>query len=107
MSVKKELSSLIKKSLSLLDKENKFSDLNITIEIPTKKENGDYSTNVALTLTKILHQNPLEIAENIVNNIEKNEMIDEIKIAAPGFINFYFINHFIFFYIIYNIFCYF
>ncbi len=89
MSVKKELSSLIKKSLSLLDKENKFSDLNITIEIPTKKENGDYSTNVALTLTKILHQNPLEIAENIVNNIEKNEIIDEIKIAPPGFINFY------------------
>ena len=89
MSVKKELSSLIKKSLSLLDKENKFSDLNITIEIPTKKENGDYSTNVALTLTKVLHQNPLEIAEKIVNNIEKNDIIEEIKIAPPGFINFY------------------
>lgn len=89
MSVKKELSSLIKKSLSLLDKENKISNLNVTIEIPTKKENGDYSTNVALTLTKMFHQNPLEIAEKIVDNIEKNEIIDEIKIAPPGFINFY------------------
>ena len=31
----------------------------------------------------------MKIAEDIVNNIEENDIIDTIKIANPGFINFY------------------
>ena len=89
MSIKETLSSMIKKSISYIDSDNQLKDINIIVEIPSKKENGDYSSNVALTLTKILHKNPLEIAEQIANNIDKENMIEEIKIAPPGFINFY------------------
>ena len=59
------------------------------VEIPNKKENGDYSTNIALTLTKKLHKSPMEIAQDIANNIDKQDIIENIKIASPGFINFY------------------
>ena len=89
MSTKKELSNLIKNSLTKLNNDDDLKDLNITIEVPANKDNGDYSSNIALTLTKKLHKSPLEIADLIVNNIENNNIIEEIKIAPPGFINFY------------------
>lgn len=89
MSIKKELAHMIKCSLDNLNNLEPISIENIVVEIPAKKENGDYSTNVALTLTKKLHKSPIEIAQDVINNIPENDMIEEIKIANPGFINFY------------------
>ena len=80
LSIKKELQEIIKKSL-----EKAEIDVNLK-EVPKQKENGDYSTNVALTLTKQLKKSPMEIAEEIKSNI-KNENIKKIEIAKPGFIN--------------------
>lgn len=50
---------------------------------------GDYSTNIAMILAKQLKRNPLEIAEEIVKHLEKNDHIETIKILKPGFINFW------------------
>lgn len=69
---------------------------NYIIEIPNDKKNGDFSTNLALELTKILKKNPKEIASSIVTNIEKNNIIDRIEIAGPGFINFYLNKNYLF-----------
>ena len=70
-------------------KENNIEyEEDIIIENPNKKDNGDYSTNLALRLTKILHKNPLEIAQNITNKIN-SDLFTKIEIAKPGFINFY------------------
>ena len=88
MSIKNIIGHIIKCSLDKLNIDNiNINDINI--EIPAKKENGDYSSNIALTLTKKLHKSPMDIANIIVSNIEDNEIIEEIKIANPGFINFY------------------
>lgn len=89
MSIKKEIAHIIKCSLDKIINLEPINEDNILVEIPAKKENGDYSTNVALTLTKKLHKSPMDIANDIINNIEENEYFEEIKIAAPGFINFY------------------
>lgn len=59
----------------------------VIIEIPKRKEQGDYSTNLAMKLTRELHANPRQIAENLVGQID-DPMIEEISIAGPGFINF-------------------
>ena len=91
MSIKVKLTELIKSSLQKLNIETD----NIVIEKPAKKENGDYSTNVALTLTKKLHKSPLEIANMIKENIEYENIINDIQIANPGFINFYLKKEFI------------
>ena len=53
MSIKFKLTELIKNSLQKLNIETD----NIIIEKPSKKENGDYSSNIALTLTKISFRN--------------------------------------------------
>ena len=89
MSIKTTIGNMIKCSLEKLEKASDLKDINIVVEVPSKQENGDYSSNIALTLTKKLHKSPLEIAEKIIENIDKQDIIEEIKIANPGFINFY------------------
>ena len=62
----------------------------VMIETPTDNSNGDYSTNIAMRLTKILHQNPQIIAKTIVEALTKKlDDVDKIEIAGPGFINFW------------------
>lgn len=84
MSIKKELQEIIKESLT---KNNIEFELDkIVIETPKNTINGDYSTNVALMLTKVLHKSPNAIAELIKNGINSN-IIAKVEIANPGFIN--------------------
>ncbi len=51
---------------------------------------GDYTTNIAMVLSKELKRNPLEIAQEIASQLEiqKQELgIESVKSVAPGFIN--------------------
>lgn len=87
MSIKQTIAHIIKYSLSKLNIDKQASE--IVIEIPKDKKNGDYSTNIALLLSKELNKTPIEIAQNIIYNVEENEMIETLEIAHPGFINIY------------------
>lgn len=61
----------------------------ITIEIPREKGHGDFSTNVAMQITKIAKRAPRQIADTIINNIDlSNTYIVKVECAGPGFINF-------------------
>ncbi|MBE6139874.1 MAG: arginine--tRNA ligase [Firmicutes bacterium] len=79
------LKNVIKQSLNNIGIDN---DIPIIIDIPKDKNNGDYSSNIAMQLTRILKINPREIATKIVNNIN-NENIIKVEIAGPGFLNFF------------------
>ncbi len=60
----------------------------ITTEIPPLKFNCDISTNVAMVLSKVNKKSPIELAKILIDVIKKNdELIDDISIAKPGFIN--------------------
>ena len=62
----------------------------IVIEIPKDKAHGDYSSNIAMQLTKLLRRNPREIAQGIIDSIDFNAgNIEKVEIAGPGFINFF------------------
>jgi arginyl-tRNA synthetase len=76
---------------NLQDYLTKISVRNIEIDLqpPTNSEFGDYSTSVALKLTKLIKKNPMEIAEKIKKNFPKNDYIDKIEVIKPGFINFW------------------
>ena len=43
---------------------------NIVIEIPKNKNHGDFSSNVAMQLTRQLKQNPRMIAQKIIDHFE-------------------------------------
>ena len=68
----------------------------LVLEIPKNYEHGDLSCNIAMILSKKLKKNPREIANEIISEIKYDEkIISDIKIAGPGFINFYFTNRFV------------
>ncbi|MBR1416729.1 MAG: arginine--tRNA ligase [Bacilli bacterium] len=52
---------------------------------------GDYQYNGSMALAKELHQNPRDIANNIVEKLDKRD-IEKITIDGPGFINITFKN---------------
>ena len=64
-----------------------------SIEIPDNKTHGDYSTNVALVLSKNLGKSPREVAEEIKDKI-KSDLFSRVEVAGPGFINFFIADKF-------------
>ena len=73
-----------------------LANLDIQFNVPQESTHGDYSTNVAMLLTKELRQNPREIAKTIIENLELDKsIISKVEIAGPGFINFYFTPNFV------------
>ena len=61
----------------------------ITIEIPREKGHGDFSTNVAMQITKTAKKAPRQIADTIIKNISTDgTYIKKVDCAGPGFINF-------------------
>ena len=86
MSIKQKIQAIIKTSLDNLEID--FDLSRIVIESPKEVKNGDYSTNVALLLTKILKDNPMNIASKIAAEIS-DESIEKVEVASPGFINIY------------------
>ncbi|MFB9861214.1 arginine--tRNA ligase [Salinicoccus siamensis] len=61
----------------------------VKIEVPKDKANGDFSTNVAMVLTKQAKRNPREIAQIVIDNLDREAAsVKSVEIAGPGFINF-------------------
>ncbi len=59
----------------------------IVIEIPKDKSHGDYATNVAMKLARILKKSPRDIAEALIAQMD-DPVIQRCELAGPGFINF-------------------
>ena len=60
------------------------------VEVPKDKSHGDFATNAAMLLTKQAKMKPRDIAQAIVDSLNKDsKLIDKVEIAGPGFINFY------------------
>jgi arginyl-tRNA synthetase len=60
----------------------------VELEVPPKKEMGDFATNFAMKSAKAFHKSPRQIAEELIARIARDG-IDRAEIAGPGFINFY------------------
>ena len=116
--VRGEINSLIKKAIREVQKEKKLPKFKIDevlVENPGNEKFGDYATNVAMQISKILKKDPMEIAEIIksqitnyklqtkypegkhlasygagkTQNTNKSKIFERIEIASPGFINFF------------------
>lgn len=85
--MKKEIYEILKKIIA--GEYPDFSDTDFNIDYPDAKF-GDYSTNLALILSKRVGKSPKEIAENIVKKLSEsdNNIFEKVEIAGPGFINF-------------------
>lgn len=50
---------------------------------------GHYQFNGAMALSKVLKQNPRDIAQKIVDVVELDDEVEKLEVAGPGFINIY------------------
>ena len=95
MSVVQELKDDLKTALN--DAVVKSDKLELTevpdieLEEPREEEHGDYATNLAMVLSGQLNMAPRQIAQLIVERLDL-DLLAEVEIAGPGFINFYLNN---------------
>jgi len=82
--IRKRIEKLIRESLPEIK-------IEIKIERPANKEYGDYSSNIAMVLSKILNEDSLKIAKKIKSKIEGKDpkIFEKVTAEKPGFINFY------------------
>ncbi len=60
----------------------------IVLEVPKDKEHGDYATNIAMRLAKVAKKRPADIAQEIVQNLDFEQLhLTNAEVAGPGFIN--------------------
>nr|MBO6295236.1 arginine--tRNA ligase [Schwartzia sp. (in: firmicutes)] len=60
----------------------------VELEVPPKKEMGDFATNFAMKSAKAFRKSPRQIAEALSEWFARDG-IERVEIAGPGFINFY------------------
>jgi arginyl-tRNA synthetase len=60
-----------------------------TLDRPRRKGLGDYSTNAAMLLAPVLSEPPREVAERILEALERTlgDELDRAEVAGPGFLN--------------------
>ncbi len=63
-------------------------DFELDVETPSDPSHGDYSSSIALKLSKKIEKAPHEVASALIQKIEKPDFVEKIEIAGPGFINF-------------------
>lgn len=61
----------------------------IVFEKPKKENQGDFSTNCAMQLSRYFGEKPLFLAEKIVAGISSDPYLERVEVAGPGFINFF------------------
>jgi arginyl-tRNA synthetase len=64
----------------------------VTVERPRQKGHGDYATNVALQLAKLVQiggqgTNPRAFADLVAERLRAADGIAEVEVAGPGFLN--------------------
>ena len=83
----------ILKDLEKAVQDLEFPATDIVISIPKNPTFGDYSTNLALQLTKLEPSNryhsPVEIAKQILSNLSDLSYLEKAEVAGKGFINFF------------------
>ncbi len=83
MSILKELEQDVKKII----KKAGYDVERFTLETSNRRDLGEYQINDAMQLAKVYHQNPREIAEKIVKELEQDDRFVNVNVAGPGFIN--------------------
>lgn len=68
---------------------------NIDVKFSQKENFGDYSSSIALQLSKKEKKPPMALAQKIVDEIDSSDIIEKVDIIKPGFINFWISNKYL------------
>ena len=87
--MKEQLIKALNEGLKGLEKKYRTDLSSLKIDLTENKEKsfGDYSSNLALVASKQLSVDPKKIAEKLLEELVKQDFIERIDVAGPGFIN--------------------
>lgn len=64
-----------------------ISDAKGQVIYATRPEFGDYQANGVMAIARQLRKNPRELAQQVIEQLDKGEWIARAEVAGPGFIN--------------------
>jgi len=100
MDIKTQIEQILQTSLAHMG----IEEGKVLVSQSTDSSHGEYTTNVAMVIAKELGKNPLEVAEEIAQELrikhpkgtsfseaanQELRLLDKIEIVEPGFINFF------------------
>jgi arginyl-tRNA synthetase len=90
--VKASIAKLVEQAIAelpALAEAPEIASISTTVERTRDSRHGDFATNIAMRLAKAAGKNPREIAQTIIDKLPDSELVDDVQIAGPGFINFH------------------
>lgn len=90
MNIREELEKVIDDAIKQAIDQGKLALDEIpsaALERPRDENNGDWASAVAMRCAKQAKKSPRDIAYAIVDSLPDNDLIEEVEIAGPGFIN--------------------
>lgn len=94
--MKQKIELLLQKSIESLQRGEQwpaFSVPKIDVSYPKQAGFGDYTTNIAMVLAKLVGKSPMDIAQDIsheiAGDIVSDEVFEKIEVAKPGYLNIY------------------
>jgi arginyl-tRNA synthetase len=66
-----------------------FTAPEITVEHPARPEHGDFSANLPLRIQGMARMKAVDVAEALRRHVPSHEAVSEVRVAPPGFLNFY------------------
>lgn len=89
--MKYQVLKLIQQAIKALAAENAGTiDVSARPEVERSRDpqHGHYASNIAMRLAKSLGQPPRQVAASIIEKLPESSLVESVKIAGPGFINF-------------------
>ena len=86
------IEQLVRDALAALPAELRPIDITQSatlIERTRDPSHGDFATNAAMQLAKAAKRKPRELAQAIIDALPANDLVAQVEIAGPGFINFF------------------
>ncbi|WP_186338861.1 arginine--tRNA ligase [Mariprofundus sp. NF] len=86
--VKQALEQALQQALELLLKDIEGAEApQVQLTRTKSREHGDYATNAAMPLARLLKRSPQQIAASILELVVWPDAVESAEIAGPGFIN--------------------
>jgi arginyl-tRNA synthetase len=84
------LTTVLREAVARAAEKNGFPlPAGVPLEVPRIAEHGDYATNLALALAKVVGRPPRQVAEALVAGLDLGPaVLEAATIAGPGFVNF-------------------
>ena len=91
--IRDELAALVVQALDAAQASGdlpEFAAPTVQLEHPQRPEHGDFSANLPLRIQGLARMKATEVAEALRAHVPPHEAIADVRVAPPGFLNFYF-----------------